>query len=228
MPDCQVSHAHSLLKDFIRQHFIDTWWDTPSCWLYSRKGSSKLIKEPLCTSPSAEPQLKDNLGSGLALQEDTYHIDWASLLAMRKVVKPKFQMPHLKEKEADIQSCNLRIEMQEDVAIGHQTGKHSQRGTHATESNLFGVAHENPYDIHLICQAHDSQVVFPRHSRFVMSDISSLAAQASCLAGDEGFKLIVLDPPWENKSVHRKGHYQTLPNWELLDLPMSTLMDKVC
>lgn len=152
---------------------------------------------------------------------------------MKKIVRPKFQMPYNKKRATDGKESNSKVEpqgrcMQKDVTNEHQTGKQGLRAVHTATSNLFGVVHENPCDMDVMCQAHDSHVVVPGQSRFLMSDISSLAVQAPSLAGKEGFKLIILDPPWENKSAQRQGQYQTLPNWELLDLTMDTFMDKVC
>lgn len=45
------------------------------------------------------------------------------------------------------------------------------------------------------------------------------------IVGDskDGFNLMVIDPPWENKSVHRKSLYPTLPNKYLLSLPVKQL-----
>ncbi|KAG1342117.1 hypothetical protein COCNU_05G003460 [Cocos nucifera] len=40
---------------------------------------------------------------------------------------------------------------------------------------------------------------------------------------DRGFNLIVIDPPWENGSVHQKAAYPTLPNRYFLYLPVKEL-----
>lgn len=36
----------------------------------------------------------------------------------------------------------------------------------------------------------------------------------------DGYNLILIDPPWENKSVHRHATYSTLPNKLLFSLPL--------
>lgn len=40
---------------------------------------------------------------------------------------------------------------------------------------------------------------------------------------DSGFDLIVADPPWDNKSVHRSKVYPTMRHNRLLQLPVGTL-----
>ncbi|CAH2036846.1 unnamed protein product [Thlaspi arvense] len=40
---------------------------------------------------------------------------------------------------------------------------------------------------------------------------------------EEGFNLIVIDPPWENASAHQKSKYPTLPNRYFLSLPINQL-----
>ncbi|GAB2220603.1 hypothetical protein Droror1_Dr00008264 [Drosera rotundifolia] len=40
---------------------------------------------------------------------------------------------------------------------------------------------------------------------------------------DCGFNLIVLDPPWENRSALQKSSYPTLPNRHFLKLPVMQL-----
>ncbi|KAL0704589.1 hypothetical protein Bca4012_071014 [Brassica carinata] len=40
---------------------------------------------------------------------------------------------------------------------------------------------------------------------------------------EEGFNLIVIDPPWENASAHQKSKYPTLPNRYFLSLPIKQL-----
>jgi hypothetical protein len=39
-----------------------------------------------------------------------------------------------------------------------------------------------------------------------------------------GFDCVVMDPPWENKSAKRSGHYPTLPSRHLLSVPIARLL----
>ncbi|XP_020104832.1 methyltransferase-like protein 2 isoform X1 [Ananas comosus] len=64
--------------------------------------------------------------------------------------------------------------------------------------------------------------ILPRRSSFHMSDLRQIRdlvpAQSS-----QGFNLIVIDPPWENGSVHQKAAYPTLPNRYFFNLPVKEL-----
>lgn len=46
-------------------------------------------------------------------------------------------------------------------------------------------------------------------------------------AGGPRHSLIVIDPPWENRSVKRGGQYGMLPANRLLSLPVPQLLDQV-
>ncbi|MCO5595844.1 hypothetical protein L7F22_049895 [Adiantum nelumboides] len=39
----------------------------------------------------------------------------------------------------------------------------------------------------------------------------------------DGYNLIIIDPPWENRSVHRHAVYSTVPSKHLLCLPLKEL-----
>ncbi|XP_031478651.1 methyltransferase-like protein 2 isoform X2 [Nymphaea colorata] len=65
--------------------------------------------------------------------------------------------------------------------------------------------------------------ILPKQSCFYMSDLEQIhnLIPASC---DQGFNLILIDPPWENKSVQRKLVYPTLPNRYFLSIPIKQLI----
>ncbi|KAK6939504.1 MT-A70-like [Dillenia turbinata] len=54
--------------------------------------------------------------------------------------------------------------------------------------------------------------------KLVLCTFVIVAVDADC-----GFNLIVIDPPWENRSAYQKGMYPTLPNRYLLSLPIKQL-----
>mmetsp|Transcript_14271 Transcript_14271/g.36821 ORF Transcript_14271/g.36821 Transcript_14271/m.36821 type:complete len:484 (-) Transcript_14271:1738-3189(-) len=65
-------------------------------------------------------------------------------------------------------------------------------------------------------------VVLPPHARFVCSDV--VAARAGLRTLGDPFDLIVVDPPWQNKSVARGGGgYGSLDNDALENLPVAKL-----
>ncbi|CAN6448024.1 unnamed protein product [Victoria cruziana] len=65
--------------------------------------------------------------------------------------------------------------------------------------------------------------IFPRESCFYMSDLE-LIHNLIPASHDQGFNLILIDPPWENKSVQRKLVYPTLPNRYFLSIPIKQLV----
>lgn len=89
-------------------------------------------------------------------------------------------------------------------------------------SALFNTVFENSSTTSGIAQCGDGKYLLPRLSKFLISDIAELH-QLIPGVSEEGFNLIVIDPPWENKSVHRKALYPTIPNRYLLSLPVRQL-----
>ncbi|XP_010533242.1 PREDICTED: methyltransferase-like protein 2 [Tarenaya hassleriana] len=68
----------------------------------------------------------------------------------------------------------------------------------------------------------DRKYIIPRKSCFYMSDLLQIRNLIAARP-DEGFNLIVIDPPWENASAHQKSKYPTLPNRYFLSLPIKQL-----
>ncbi|KFK44069.1 hypothetical protein AALP_AA1G212000 [Arabis alpina] len=64
--------------------------------------------------------------------------------------------------------------------------------------------------------------IMPRKSCFYMSDLQHIRNLVPAKP-EEGFNLIVIDPPWENASAHQKSKYPTLPNRYFLSLPIKQL-----
>ncbi|XP_024542332.1 methyltransferase-like protein 2 isoform X2 [Selaginella moellendorffii] len=68
-----------------------------------------------------------------------------------------------------------------------------------------------------------SDFLLPKNSRFLMTDFSEIHRLIPD-SPSTGYNLIIIDPPWENKSVHRRSIYPTLPNKYLLSLPLQQLV----
>ncbi|CAL4913097.1 unnamed protein product [Urochloa decumbens] len=64
--------------------------------------------------------------------------------------------------------------------------------------------------------------ILPRESCFLMTDFKRVRDLIPG-SSDEGYNLIVVDPPWENGCVRQKEAYPTLPNRYLLYLPVQEL-----
>ncbi|GMF25441.1 unnamed protein product [Phytophthora lilii] len=84
-----------------------------------------------------------------------------------------------------------------------------------------GNVHCNDSDQLRIATVKDVQVVLPARSTFALKDVRELDQLA---LGQH--KLIVMDPPWQNKSVSRGKHYDTFDHTELLNVNISRIADQ--
>lgn len=88
--------------------------------------------------------------------------------------------------------------------------------------NVFGniIYNSSSHDIQMVCWG--QTFVVPRLSSFVLSDISKvhLLIQNS---SRHHYNLIVIDPPWENRSAIRGKKYQWLEWKQMLQLPIREL-----
>lgn len=83
----------------------------------------------------------------------------------------------------------------------------------------------NNEDTPVMVKIMDGLYLIPPKSSFVMADTRNLKLFTDILGK---FNLIILDPPWENKSVKRKKMYWTLSNEDLLMLPVPELSAPDC
>ncbi|XP_053089708.1 N(6)-adenine-specific methyltransferase METTL4 isoform X2 [Pangasianodon hypophthalmus] len=91
--------------------------------------------------------------------------------------------------------------------------------------DLFSCLTENPDDCAREVTLMGETYFLPPRSRFLLSDITCL--QPLIRNGDK-YDLIVLDPPWENKSVKRSSRYSFLPSSQLKKLPVPLLSAAGC
>ncbi|XP_074303595.1 methyltransferase-like protein 2 [Silene latifolia] len=84
---------------------------------------------------------------------------------------------------------------------------------------LFNNLNSNETDNDAVAEFLTLEYVLPKRSCFYMSDLGRIhnlvPADADC-----GFNFIVVDPPWENRSVYQKSAYSTLPNRYFLSIPI--------
>ncbi|XP_067677632.1 N(6)-adenine-specific methyltransferase METTL4-like [Haliotis asinina] len=74
----------------------------------------------------------------------------------------------------------------------------------------------------------DHHYLIPPRSSFVMSNYDQLLQNCDTLQVSGGYDLIVVDPPWQNKSVKRKRSYYSLEEESFLQLPVSDLASPNC
>ncbi|KAM8966750.1 N(6)-adenine-specific methyltransferase METTL4 [Pelodytes ibericus] len=83
---------------------------------------------------------------------------------------------------------------------------------------------ENNSDLPQIIRILGEQYLIPPKSSFLLSDITCLEP----LLHYKTYNAIVIDPPWENKSVKRSKSYSYLSPMEMKQLPIPALADTGC
>lgn len=97
------------------------------------------------------------------------------------------------------------------------TGAQAIDGTAPQNLDLFSRITVNRSDSALVVTLMGEEYVIPALSSFLLSDFTRLQPLVSYGAT---FDLIVIDPPWENKSVKRSRKYNSLPSSQLKKLPI--------
>ncbi|XP_069816187.1 N(6)-adenine-specific methyltransferase METTL4 isoform X2 [Dendropsophus ebraccatus] len=87
--------------------------------------------------------------------------------------------------------------------------------SHITENTS-----DSPKIIHLMGEKY----LIPPRSSFLLSDISNMEP----LLHYKKYSIIVIDPPWENKSVKRSKRYNSLSSLKLKELPIPALAAPGC
>ncbi|KAM6970884.1 N(6)-adenine-specific methyltransferase METTL4 [Tautogolabrus adspersus] len=91
--------------------------------------------------------------------------------------------------------------------------------------DLFSRVTENRDDSSKVVTLLGEEYVIPSHTTFLLSDYTRI--QPLVHYGSR-FDLIVIDPPWENKSVKRSRRYSSLPCTQLKRLPIPLLASPNC
>ncbi|TRY59009.1 hypothetical protein DNTS_012398 [Danionella cerebrum] len=99
------------------------------------------------------------------------------------------------------------------------------RGDQDAALDLFSSITENPFDCACEVTFMKDKYLLPARSRFLLSDITRMHPLVN---SGEKYDLIVLDPPWENKSVKRSNRYNWLASSQLKQLPVPLLAAPGC
>ncbi|PKA53630.1 Methyltransferase-like protein 2 [Apostasia shenzhenica] len=108
------------------------------------------------------------------------------------------------------------IEIQDE---GLQTEESSRKRVVPIFNNLIS----NNTSKDMVTEFLNWRYIVPNRSSFYMSDLRQIHGVIPACS-DQGFSLIVIDPPWENGSAHQKALYPTLPNRHLIYLPIQQLV----
>ena len=94
----------------------------------------------------------------------------------------------------------------------------------AASAPLTGRVHANSGDSCGVASLGDVRFVLPPRCRFALGSAANLRGITGQLkGGGGGFRLLVLDPPWECASVARSGAYSTLSCGQVQALPVRQL-----
>ncbi|XP_058688667.1 N(6)-adenine-specific methyltransferase METTL4 isoform X1 [Poecile atricapillus] len=93
------------------------------------------------------------------------------------------------------------------------------------EQDLLSCVTENSSNCAKIIVLMGQKYLVPPKSSFLLSDISCLQP---LLNYKKRYDVIVIDPPWENKSVKRSNRYSHLSSWQIKQIPVPALAAPNC
>ncbi|NWS54768.1 METL4 protein, partial [Chunga burmeisteri] len=97
--------------------------------------------------------------------------------------------------------------------------------TSIPEQDLLSCVTENSSNCAKIVVLMGQKYLVPPKSSFLLSDISYLQP---LLNYKKEYDVIVIDPPWENKSVKRSNRYSHLSSWQIKQMPVPALAAPNC
>ncbi|XP_023264079.1 methyltransferase-like protein 4 [Seriola lalandi dorsalis] len=132
-----------------------------------------------------------------------------------------------------LQECSLAAlcEMAKELPLVDEEEQEERTQSLAAEDgctshvDLFSRVTENRADEATVVTLMGEEYVIPPHTAFLLSDFTRI--QPLVHYGTK-FDLIVMDPPWENKSVKRSRRYSSLPSSQLKRLPIPQLASTNC
>ncbi|XP_009868088.1 PREDICTED: methyltransferase-like protein 4, partial [Apaloderma vittatum] len=97
--------------------------------------------------------------------------------------------------------------------------------TSVPEQDLLSCVTENRSSCTKIVVLMGQKYLVPPKSSFLLSDVSCLQP---LLNYKKKYDVIVIDPPWENKSVKRSNRYSHLSSWQIKQIPVPALAAPNC
>ncbi|XP_006891448.1 PREDICTED: methyltransferase-like protein 4 [Elephantulus edwardii] len=162
-------------------------------------GSSQLIQEGLKSGFLCPLSEKpDKCSKPITLPCDTCNL--SELCEMTK------HWSSLHEKEPEI------LQLMEDDAF-------------VTEQDLFSRVVENKSPFTKVITLMKQKYLLPPKSRFLLSDISCMQP---LLNYGKKYDVIVIDPPWQNKSVKRSNKYSYLSPMQIKQIPIPKIAASNC
>ncbi|NXH12331.1 METL4 protein, partial [Bucco capensis] len=127
--------------------------------------------------------------------------------------------------------CGLAelCEMAKQFAAGSESDHPAvlvlEEETSIPEQDLLSCVTENSSNSAKILVFMGQKYLVPPRSSFLLSDISCLQP---LLNYKKRYDVIVIDPPWENKSVKRSKRYSSVSCWQLQQVPVPALAAPGC
>uniref|UniRef100_A0A3B3Z0K0 Methyltransferase like 4 n=1 Tax=Poecilia mexicana TaxID=48701 RepID=A0A3B3Z0K0_9TELE len=106
----------------------------------------------------------------------------------------------------------------------------------ASHVDLFSQVTENSEAWAAVVPLMGEEYIIPHDTAFLLSDFTRIQPLVQCECNEKKkrkrsgrrFDVIVIDPPWENKSVKRSRRYSSLPSSQLKRLPVPLLGSPGC
>ncbi|NXL44037.1 METL4 protein, partial [Podilymbus podiceps] len=108
---------------------------------------------------------------------------------------------------------------------GHQAVHVLDDESSIPEQDLLSCVTENNSNCAKIVVLMGQKYLVPPKSSFLLSDISCLQP---LLNYKKKYDVIVIDPPWENKSIKRSNRYTYLSSWQIKQIPVPALAAPNC
>ncbi|EHH58785.1 Methyltransferase-like protein 4 [Macaca fascicularis] len=121
--------------------------------------------------------------------------------------------------------CEMAKHLPSLNEMEHQTLQLVEEDTSVTEQDLFLRVVENNSSFTKVITLMGQKYLLPPKSSFLLSDISCMQP---LLNYRKTFDVIVIDPPWQNKSVKRSNRYSYLSPLQIKQIPIPKLAAPNC
>ncbi|XP_069324311.1 N(6)-adenine-specific methyltransferase METTL4 isoform X1 [Eulemur rufifrons] len=121
--------------------------------------------------------------------------------------------------------CEMAKHLPSENEMELQTLQLMKDDTSVTEQDLFSRVVENNSSFTKTITLMGQKYLLPPKSSFLLSDISCMQPLLNCR---KTFDVIVIDPPWQNKSVKRSNRYSYLSPLQIKQIPIPKLAAPNC
>ncbi|CEP17883.1 hypothetical protein [Parasitella parasitica] len=145
------------------------------------------------------------------ITENAQAIDFPSIQQMVETAQNKFSLKACEDDDVNVPEFEFVLPVTKELDI----------------FSVFNVVCMNKSltDVKLLQLTPSATYLIPPKSSFLMGSMqNSLDQLGAYVRKVGGADLIVMDPPWPNKSVQRSSHYNTQDIYNLYSIPMKTLM----